>query len=252
MKIQIRRGVFETNSSSTHSLQVTSGSLENAYDFVNARIIEKYGANMKESTGYDPSDYITKLDDGTCILHLKGIDFGDGDESGCIYAIVKSWMAKVQYIAMLFRSFKEDLPEYVNYWDTNGDEFKKLHEKYSEDNGYAWDAFYKSDEYEELMKTHPTIQDTAAYKIFLEVINDTCKDHGFNIIKTSFDISDSWDNNLPGIERDETKLFFEKDVLADNEMFRNNLYALLGDNNTTMYFIDEAYSPYEGPTVKVY
>ena len=30
MKFQIRRGVFETNSSSTHSLQITKGGIEEA------------------------------------------------------------------------------------------------------------------------------------------------------------------------------------------------------------------------------
>ena len=42
MKTQIRRGVFETNSSSTHSLQLAKQTLDEARKAVNKRIYDRY------------------------------------------------------------------------------------------------------------------------------------------------------------------------------------------------------------------
>ena len=42
MKTQIRRGVFETNSSSTHSLQLAKQTLDEARKEVSKRIYDKY------------------------------------------------------------------------------------------------------------------------------------------------------------------------------------------------------------------
>ena len=42
MKTQIRRGVFETNSSSTHSLQLAKQTLDEARKVVSKRIYDKY------------------------------------------------------------------------------------------------------------------------------------------------------------------------------------------------------------------
>ena len=42
MKVQVRRGVFETNSSSTHSLQLAKQTLNEARKVVNKRIYDKY------------------------------------------------------------------------------------------------------------------------------------------------------------------------------------------------------------------
>ena len=42
MKVQVRRGVFETNSSSTHSLQLNKQTLDEVRNAVSKRIYDKY------------------------------------------------------------------------------------------------------------------------------------------------------------------------------------------------------------------
>ena len=45
MKVQIRKSVFETNSSSTHSLQLFKGSIDDMKSIIWRRIIESYDDN---------------------------------------------------------------------------------------------------------------------------------------------------------------------------------------------------------------
>ena len=51
-KIQIRRGVFETNSSSTHSLQITSKKIEDVRNDIYDRIRKQYNEFFNEDFFY--------------------------------------------------------------------------------------------------------------------------------------------------------------------------------------------------------
>ena len=53
MKLQIRRNVFETNSSSTHSLQLSNKSLEEVKECVNEQIKNKYNDKYDNSYSFD-------------------------------------------------------------------------------------------------------------------------------------------------------------------------------------------------------
>ena len=94
MKHQIRIGVFETNSSSSHSLQLCT-SINDARNFVADSIRRSYGGDRYDNTGFDEKDYIY---DGK--VHLRGLELEDGDEMGNVYYIVNNWMAKIQLIMM--------------------------------------------------------------------------------------------------------------------------------------------------------
>ena len=80
MKFQIRRGVFETNSSSTHSLQITKGGIEEAkIDIIKnmfTSIIKKYKSQINGST-----------------ITITGIECESGGDSEDIYTIITGWEA---------------------------------------------------------------------------------------------------------------------------------------------------------------
>ena len=54
MKKQIRQGVFETNSSSTHSLQIAK--TDKAKDIIYKAIIDKYEQSLDGYSPYDEND----------------------------------------------------------------------------------------------------------------------------------------------------------------------------------------------------
>ena len=98
MKTQIRRCVFETNSSSTHSLQITKGGIEEAKNDIiknmfSTRIV-KYKSQINGST-----------------ITITGLKCEDGGESEDIYTIVTGWEAKLQYVASHLYGIYEDYEE---------------------------------------------------------------------------------------------------------------------------------------------
>ena len=88
MKTQIRRGVFETNSSSTHSLQLAKQTLDEARKAVNKRIYDRY--SWCEDVIFDESEF---LHDNTLIL--KGFKIEDSAEESSVYYIISNWVAKI-------------------------------------------------------------------------------------------------------------------------------------------------------------
>ena len=98
MKFQIRRGVFETNSSSTHSLQITKGGIEEAkIDIIKnmfTSIIKKYKSQINGST-----------------ITITGIECESGGDSKDIYTIITGWEAKLQYVASHLYGIYEDYKE---------------------------------------------------------------------------------------------------------------------------------------------
>lgn len=85
MKTQVRKHTFETNSSSTHSLQLSKGSLNDAIK------------SLMEESSYE---FKSELNGTTLTLH--GLSLPDGDESRNVYVIISSWEAKLQYATGLF------------------------------------------------------------------------------------------------------------------------------------------------------
>lgn len=103
MKNQIRRGVFETNSSSTHSLQLTKKDRDSINKFI-AKDIEE---------SYDNDEYSVDTFYDNAVVTLKGLYIPDGDENSNVYVSVSSWEGKIQFLAM--QIFKEY--SYSHYGD---------------------------------------------------------------------------------------------------------------------------------------
>ena len=97
--MKIRWNVFETNSSSTHSLQIAPKTVNDARDEVYARIREQY-KNFHDDNYFDPEDYIK---DG--VFYLKGFRIDDGEERCNVYYIITNWIAKIQYMAMFIYNY---------------------------------------------------------------------------------------------------------------------------------------------------
>ena len=155
MKLQIRQNVFETNSSSTHSLQLSNKSLEEVKEYVNEQIKNKYNDKYNNSYSFDEERYI---DDN--VFLLLGFNIEGSDESSCVYYIIKNWIAKIQYIAMLL-------------------------------DGYIW----RVDGYD--MESKNDIMNVPVFKRFGELIKEYAKSKGINIDKVIYGMqNNTWIENF--------------------------------------------------------
>ena len=90
MKKQIRQGIFETNSSSSHSLQIVPS--DQVQNIVFVQLIELIAnSNYIEDSYEDRS-----ITEDTLIL--TGFELESGDESSYVAQIIKSPICKIQYI----------------------------------------------------------------------------------------------------------------------------------------------------------
>lgn len=111
MKTQIRRGVFETNSSSTHSLQLAKQTLDEVKKAVNKRIWDKYLGH--ESFVFDESDFLYDN-----VLFLRGFPIKSSNDESCIYYIISNWVAKIQYLTMFLDNYIYNIDEYSSIYDS--------------------------------------------------------------------------------------------------------------------------------------
>lgn len=207
-KINIRHSIFETNSSSTHSLQLMYNcNMNNIYDFIGQRISERY----KEKDYYsclDEDDYFIVDDDNMVTLVLSGIDFESSYESSCIYIVLKSWLAKVQYIAALLDFYSG-----------------KIYERYKVDD------VTKSEIYESFVdaikKSSPKQIDYIDYKFSSNSFNgkDCCK-----------------------VYIEKTLTSFDGETI---DTLKSKIYDILSNDDAMMMYMDEAYSPYDRPIIKI-
>ena len=106
---QIRQSVFETNSSSTHSMtlfKLAEGSEMTPRDIVEETFFDILkGINVvNDNIVYDKLDESRYLDEKNSTLHLCGFTIPDGDESDIVIYLVNSPMAKIQYYFMALRN----------------------------------------------------------------------------------------------------------------------------------------------------
>jgi len=220
MKVQIRRGVFETNSSSTHSLQITHGTINDVKDIVYKAIFEQYKDNM-DCGIFNPKDYIIEH-----TFILRGIDFENGDEMTNIYYIINNWVAKLQYIAMELNNNAYYIEDY------NRAEYRN---HYFEDNHDDW------------------LEDTEVYKKFVEYIKKIAKQHEYDIqdVKNQLEYGSYVEFTK---NTDTNKKFFEN--IGENggwltvEKFNEYFWNIMDDNNTITY-ADEAYALYYKPKIYI-
>lgn len=218
MKYQIRRNVFETNSSSTHSLQITRGSTDDIKGNVYKAIFEQYKDN--EDCGiFNPDDYIIEH-----TFILRGIDFENGDENSNIYYIINNWVAKLQYIAMELNNNAYYIEDYNRAGYGN---------HYYEDNHDDW------------------LENTEVYKAFVEYIKKVAKQHGYDIydVKNQLEYGSyveytkNTDTNIKFLEN-----LGEKNGWLTVDKFSEYFWNIMDEGNTITY-ADEAYAPYYKPKI---
>lgn len=220
MKVQIRRGVFETNSSSIHSLQITHGTTDDVKDIVYKAILEQYKDN--EDCGiFNPDDYIIEH-----TFILRGIDFESGDENTNIYYIINNWVAKLQYIAMELNNNAYYIEDYNR---------KEYGTHYYDDNHDDW------------------LEDTEVYKKFVEYIKKIAKQHGYDIqdVRNQLEYG-SYVEVTKNTDTDKKLLenIGEADGWLTVEKFNEYFWSIMDENNTITY-ADEAYAPYYKPKIYI-
>lgn len=88
MKLQIRPRIFETNSSSTHSLTCCeSNKIEDTIKHIFWKNIDEH-----------EFDYGLNFDDYDNIVVVEGLDLPSGYEESSVYIIFMNWEAKVQVL----------------------------------------------------------------------------------------------------------------------------------------------------------
>lgn len=214
MKIQVRKGVFETNSSSTHSLQLTKQTVDEAKNVVSERIKELYEYDAEPM--FDESMYI---DDDKLIL--KGFPITSSEETACVYYIITNWVAKIQYLAML-------LNEYVS----NIDGFEEEAAKNRDMNNW----YYQE----------PILPKLKVYKRFVELVKKYSKNKGLEIKDVVFEMEEStWVDFFTF--KDEN--FFDKKITVND---LEDLFNTVMDDNYIITYSDEAYHPYATPSIYIF
>ena len=214
MKVQIRKSVVETNSSSTHSLQLFKGSIDDMKSIIWRRIIESYDDNDRRNMDLD--DYIK---DG--VLYLTGIYLPTGNEDSNVYTIIDSWMGKIQLLAMVI---------YNMCGCIDGVNLSAL--------GYDVTP----------QKLH-AISETELFKTFESLIKVYCKKQGYDIKEVVLDLQYTnymeyfigFSNNIFDTRSD--KVLIPEDITdAFNKIMKDDYIVT---------FMDEAYHSYYMPSITI-
>lgn len=127
MRIQIRTGVFETNSSSTHSLQLANGDRDSVIRDVMMEMMEQYAIGAYVDT--DDEHYAAwYIDNGT--FWIEGLCRGESDENKCVACIVTNMFTKIQFLAGVLADEISD--HYMNYICDDDVKSNQLWKKFTE------------------------------------------------------------------------------------------------------------------------
>ena len=120
MNRQIRRGVFETNSSSTHSLTMCSKSEYDEFEKGNM-YIERWGSKL-----YTKEEMVEKFKQMTDLrtkeLKYRGVDWDNNEEFNRV-------LEETDYVT------------YDKYWDTVSEEYETFEDSYTGKDGDTVIAF---------------------------------------------------------------------------------------------------------------
>ena len=212
MKTQIRRGVFETNSSSTHSLQLVNQTLDEAKKEVNKRIYDKYFGH--NNSVFDESEF---LHDN--VLVLRGFNIESSNEESCVYYIISNWVAKIQYLIMFLDNYIYSIDEYSlikNSYTTRKEIMANL----------------------------------KVYKRLVELIKEYAKIKGYKLDTIVLDDIETyiWVDSLK-FNGNKIKEIIDSKITVES---LDNLFNTLMDDNYVLTYCDEAYNPYISPSIYVY
>ena len=212
MKTQIRRGVFETNSSSTHSLQLVNQTLDEAKKEVNKRIYDKYFGH--NNSVFDESEFLYDN-----VLVLRGFNIESSNEESCVYYIISNWVAKIQYLIMFLDNYIYSIDEYSlikNSYTTRKEIMANL----------------------------------KVYKRLVELIKEYAKIKGYKLDTIVLDDIETyiWIDSLK-FNGNKIKEIIDSKITVES---LDNLFNTLMDDNYVLTYCDEAYNPYISPSIYVY
>ena len=218
MRKQIRTGVFETNSSSTHSLQIVKP--DEAQKIVFETIKEKLEDSFNRYGGdNDRRDFI---DYNTLIL--RGFIEESGSESNLVAHIISDPIIKIQYLfSLLYRYLV------VTYF------FRK-----------RWDSEYEMERTPETVDENAFIEQTQEYGYF--------KDAVLNYLKNSDDYScinslKLTDERKIDVWNEETPYDYHDCATKDKFM---KMFNDMMDDEKSILLMDEPYSMYGTPNIIIY
>ena len=225
MKTQIRRNIFETNSSSTHTLTLVKADVETVLSDVIDTIIKKYN-NFTNDYGLCIDDF---LKDNNTLL-LKGFHTESGEEEKVISYIIKTPLAKIQYLFMILIAYQF----YVK-------DINKVELDYFTDNDIR------------------ALKNTEVYKSFINKILEYCKTHTLFLERSEIKIENIESDDFPeySICIEYMKSDFISNIENEKEITKeyfDNLFDIVMDDNFIALYQDIAYLPcvWTSPEVYIY
>lgn len=222
MKVQIRKSVFETNSSSTHSLQISN----NTADDIQKTLFELMCRDTPHTLPKNfEASYIKNN-----VLELSGFKFVYGGESSDVYLVISNLMAKIQYLYMYMVSMLDSI-----VCDLDDDEPHK------DLLAYRCLPYATYNDPKELAKLNCMI-------VFGQTAVKALQDAGYNVDtfelrKPVCDVCAYSEGNYEHISAE--------DILNSETEFAQKIASLL-DANKVLYDVDQAYSQYDGVEVYMY
>lgn len=112
VKVKMRRGVFETNSSNTHSVQlVGGGEVDRVTEEVMYEIMALYSERLccgRRSESDYLDEYTYPRDGGGTEFVLCGFRVEESEERSCVAYVVGSWVMRLQFLGMMVRGVVGD------------------------------------------------------------------------------------------------------------------------------------------------
>ena len=221
MRIQVRRSVFETNSSSTHSLQVCKSTINSAREAIIQIIAERYENNT--DTGiFNPNEYIDTINK---TFTLKGLHMIDGDEQKDVYYIISNWVAKIQFIASELYDSAYYLKDYPK-------------EKYG-------DSYYRT------YKGDPYLTNTKIYKKFVELVQECLEKHGYDSMHVLNNIEyNIYEDSAKFPDSDKNYFRLLSNGKITLEEFEEFFNKVMKEDYIITYY-DQAYTPFIKPEIYI-
>lgn len=231
MKKQVRVGVFETNSSSTHAVSISDTA--KAESVVSEKLMEALRKLAED--GYQYDNNIADMLDGTKLI-LKGFYEETGGESALVAHIIKNPIFKIEYLFGILLGYVSNKYYYVKDENAIG--------------GINGNLFG----YRRRMETlnEPLfLEGTEEYKFFKEAVVNYLKSSKEYFYITEVDICQDrqrWE---------EVTWFDEDDDLVSSSMFesKDKFLAIFNDimrDDKCILLTDTPYSMYEKPKMYVF
>lgn len=242
MKQKIRRGVFETNSSSSHSIQLVDSDKASyiAYD----TMIE----NFRDSL-YDYDDEVYHIENGDTLI-LEGFYETTGEENHFVSHEIYTPFEKIQYLFSVVYQYLKDKHYYIES-ELSDDERSLYGEDYVPlNNGYIYNGkkFIENDKFSVTTKCFEEFDE---YKWFKKLVLDYFDSDAFRVgfsdgtteIK-KLEIAD--EVVAPSLYSDFGDALDFDNIFTNKKVF-TEFFNKVMDNKKTILLMDVPYSPYRKP-----